>query len=116
MSGPQEHPAGIVQVDHIKLAMWLKLNGLPVRQRLMLPDGHLVYWFTWSPEFDDLIRRWAEEPEAERLSRFASMVSYEIRKVARKRRSLGLLPQFSPGQVDVPSAVEPGGPEVGEES
>lgn len=106
MSGPQEPAAGLVRIPYIKLAMWLKLNGQALVQRLLLPDGNLVYLFNSTPELDRLMRQWVEEPEAQRLSRFASLVSYEIRTLVRKKRALGLAPQFGAAQLEEPTARE----------
>ena len=100
MDSSQESPFGLAQINYIKLAMWLKLNGEQLVQRFRLPDGQIVYLFNPSPVLDDLTRRWLEEPEAHRLSRFASLVSREIRKTIRMKRALGLPLQVNESEED----------------
>jgi hypothetical protein len=100
MSGSQEHDVDLVRVTYIKLAMWLKLNGHPLVQRTMLPEGQIVYLFRRTEALDELIRYWAEDPEAQRLSRFASLVSYEIRRTIKRRRALGLPASFFNSDAD----------------
>jgi len=90
MSGSGELGVALVRVTSMKLAMWLKLNGHPLIQREMSPDGQIVYLFCQSSELKELVRYWDEEADAKRLSRFASLVSYEIRRTLKKRRALGL--------------------------
>jgi hypothetical protein len=90
MSGYEERDDDVVRVRYIKLAMWLKLNGHPLVQRMMTPEGELVYLFRRTATLDELIKCWAEDPEAQRLSRFASLVSFEIRRMLKRRRALGL--------------------------
>ena len=100
MSGSQEQDVDLVRVTYIKLAMWLKLNGHPLVQRALEPDGQTVYLFRRTTAVDELIRYWAEDPEAQRLSRFASLVSYEIRRTIKRRRALGLPASYFSSDVD----------------
>jgi len=88
----QEHAdtAG-VPVDTLKLAAWLRLNGIRLLSRSMLPDGHICYYFEPSQNLAPLIAKWHEKAEVHRqLSRFASLVSFEIRTAIKLRRAHGL--------------------------
>ena len=80
-----------VLIETLKLAAWLRLNGVQLLQRSLLPDGRVAYLFKRSSNVDSLVDRWSEKSEGElALSRFASLVSYEIRTALKLRRSRGL--------------------------
>jgi hypothetical protein len=84
-------PSGGIFVENLKLAAWLRLNGARLLQRSLRPDQRIAYLFAASPDVDKLIARWHEKSEGEvTLSRFASLVSYEIRTALKMRRSSGL--------------------------
>ena len=106
MSEPQEQEVDLVRVVYIKLAMWLKLNGHPLVQRTMTVDGQVMYLFRRTAAIDELIRYWDEDPEAQRLSRFATLVSYEIRRTIKKRRALGLPPNLFKNEFDSSLAAD----------
>jgi hypothetical protein len=86
-----EPPDDLVQIERLKLAAWLLLNGQHLLYRRLEPDGKLVYMFQHSPDIEPLMKQWGEKtPQGRVLVRFSNIVSFEIRKAVRMRREAGL--------------------------
>jgi hypothetical protein len=78
------------EVGTLKLAAWLRLNGQKLLERRLKPDGMIVYVFKSSDQIGDLIQEWSCKSEGHvRMSRYSSIVSFEIRKAVRIRREHG---------------------------
>lgn len=93
---PEHTDDPIVRVDYLKLAAWLRLNDQKLVNRELLSDGRVAYYFLKTGESDHLVRRWwAREEEQTRLSRFASIVSFEIRAAIKLKRAHGMPKRLS---------------------
>lgn len=86
----------VVLVESLKLAAFLRLNGERVIRRSLQTDHRIAYFFARSATIEELIERWRARSKGDvALSRFASLVSYEIRTALKIRRTSGLPPRLS---------------------
>lgn len=84
-------PRETMSVERLKLAAWLILNGQRLLERRLKPDGTVTYVFRRSDDVELLVARWDQKTTAEDvLSKFSSIVSFEIRKAIRMRREAGI--------------------------
>ena len=86
-----EIKADVLQIERLRLAAWMRLNGQRLLARHLEGDGRVIYLFERSQITDELMRQWEEKaPRTLLLSRFSSIVSFEIQKAVRMRRAAGL--------------------------
>jgi hypothetical protein len=78
---------GLVRVDRLQLAAWLRLNQQKLVARELLPTGKIAYYFEPSSVSTELIQTWSSRtPQTEQLSAYARIVSREIREAVKWRR------------------------------
>ena len=88
-----------VQIERLRLACWMLLNGERLIGRRLQSDGTIVYLFERTAKSDSLIRQWeAKTPREADLARFSNIVSFEIRKAIRMRRAAGLPTRITSAQ------------------
>ncbi len=88
-------------IENLKLAAWLRLNRQRLLRRDLQVDGKVAYCFAASPDMYPLIVQWETKSDHElALSRFASLVSFEIRKALKLRRAHGVRGRLTSLDVD----------------
>ena len=86
-----EDLSDIIEVERLRLAAWLQLNGQDLIDRSLRDDAKIIYTFRRSDKIDSLIKQWDEKTTREIvLARFSRIVSFEIQLAVRMRRAAGL--------------------------
>ena len=76
-----EIKADVLQIERLRLAAWMRLNGQRLLARHLEGDGRVIYLFERSQITDELMRQWEEKaPRTLLLSRFSSIVLLRLKK------------------------------------
>lgn len=87
-----------VAIENLKLASWLLFHKQKLLQRLLLSDGHIRYIFKESADLPRLIEAWSIPEQSEAFSHYATIVSREIRRAVKIRRSSGMPTRLRSGE------------------
>lgn len=88
---PETQSSNVIEIERLRLAAWMQLNGQELLERRLGVGGKMVYVFRRSEITNDIVKKWdVKAPSEVALARFSRIVSSEIQRAVRMRRAAGL--------------------------